>query len=329
MLRVLALLLALCGIAHSEESSPRESKDKATQGDNQYGGGPQQITVPANSATPTIINIQTGKHSGHERECAKPKDWKEWAAFAWCKVDSYWDAERTIAAFTVILAISTTLLWWATRKLYLAGERQMELIEQSSVAQSRDMQASVAAASEANRISAEALHASQRAWVTSESVADSDLTWDEKGCRLVIKTTIKNIGTAPAQDVDIQVKIYARPDNKPVGIDEALREPRSKAVGHLLFPSAELSPSRRLVLTREQIEASNRTDLVIHIAVIVRYHSNPAQKEGRTVRFYDVQQIPGEPEDEAVVALQPIKLDEDARQDSVWLTYHWMPSYAD
>lgn len=185
------------------------------------------------------------------------------------------------------------------------------------------------AAKESADTAREALHASHRAWVTSESIADSDLTWDEKGCRLVIKTTIKNIGTTPAQNVDIQAKIYARPNNKPVEMDEILQEPRSKAIGHLLFPNVDLSPSRRLVLTREEIAASSRSELVIHIAVIVRYHSIAGQKEGRTVRLYDVQQVPGEPEEEAIVTPVPIRLDESVRQDRVWLSYHFRPSYAD
>lgn len=37
------------------------------------------------------------------------------------------NGEGVIAAFTVILAISTILLWWSTRKLWDAGERQLEL----------------------------------------------------------------------------------------------------------------------------------------------------------------------------------------------------------
>jgi hypothetical protein len=124
MLRVLALLLALCCAAHSEESGPRESKDKAetAQGDNQHGDTPKQIIVPANTSSPTIINIIAGKHSSHERDCTQPKDWKQWPGFAWCKTDDWLDAERTIAIFTVVLAIATGFLWWATRRLVHGAE---------------------------------------------------------------------------------------------------------------------------------------------------------------------------------------------------------------
>jgi hypothetical protein len=100
---MLLFLLFLSIPAFSEESSPRESEHKAeaVQSNNQHGGASQQIMVPANRSTPTIISIHTGKHAGHESQCAKPKDWKEWPAFAWCKTDSWLDAERTIAIFTV------------------------------------------------------------------------------------------------------------------------------------------------------------------------------------------------------------------------------------
>src|SRR6266545_6551137 len=74
---------------------------------------------------------------------------------------------------------------------------------------SRDMQASIATAREANRISAEALHASQRAWLNEETVMDSDLVWSQNGCEFVIKTNVKNIGTVPAQDVIVDAKIIA------------------------------------------------------------------------------------------------------------------------
>ncbi|WMT79485.1 hypothetical protein [Bradyrhizobium sp. Ash2021] len=131
MLRILLLVFALCVAAHSEESRPRESEHKAeaAQADNHDSHGQQQITVPANSAAPTIINISDGKHAGEESQCAQPKDWKEWPSFAWCKADVWLDAERVIATFTVILGIATLKLWRSTDTLVrgadLNAERQL------------------------------------------------------------------------------------------------------------------------------------------------------------------------------------------------------------
>ena len=51
-----------------------------------------------------------------------------------------------IGGFTVVLALSTVALWLSTRKLWQAGERELKLLAETSEAQSRDMQASIAAA---------------------------------------------------------------------------------------------------------------------------------------------------------------------------------------
>jgi hypothetical protein len=122
MLRVLAVLLMLCGSAHSEEGGPREGKDKATQTNNQHSQAAQQSAAPTSLPAPPIINVYTAKHAGEESHCAKPKDWKEWPAFSWCKADAWLDAERIIAIFTVILAGSTIGLWISTRKLWLSAK---------------------------------------------------------------------------------------------------------------------------------------------------------------------------------------------------------------
>jgi hypothetical protein len=119
MLRALAILLVLCGTAHSEERSPRESESKTetTESNNRQGALAKQITLPANSAAPTIINVFSGKEPESESQCAHPKNWQEWGAFAWCRSVEWINAEKTIAIFTVILGFATGFLWWATRNL--------------------------------------------------------------------------------------------------------------------------------------------------------------------------------------------------------------------
>lgn len=119
MLRVLVLLLVLCGVALSKERDPGEFKGKPeiAQADNPSGDDSKQITVPADSKSPTVINIFTGKHFEDVGHCAQPKDWKEWGSFSICRFHEWLDAEKTIAIFTVILGIATGFLWWATRNL--------------------------------------------------------------------------------------------------------------------------------------------------------------------------------------------------------------------
>jgi hypothetical protein len=131
MLRILLVLLFLCGSAHSEERSPRESELKAetAQTHEQAGHPSQQITVPANNTAPTVINVFASKHADGKSECASPKDWKGWGSFTLCISLEWLDAEKTIAIFTVVLAFATFYLWRATRALVRdakeASQRQL------------------------------------------------------------------------------------------------------------------------------------------------------------------------------------------------------------
>jgi hypothetical protein len=247
------------------------------------------------------------------------------------------------ALFAGLVTLFTWRLWQATAglkdstdKLWRAGDRQMELIEASAAEQSRDMLASIAAAVEANRINSEGFDASQRAWVSAECVTASDFVWDKAGGHLTIETTVKNIGSAPAQDVNIQVKIYAMTKSRMEGrIAEVMNEPLSTAVGHLLFPNGDVAPNTKLTLTREQIDEfmsqsdsnnSLRKDVTINVAVIVRYLSTMDRREARTIKFYDLKMLPYE---EAEIAYPiPINIDQDVPQARLSLTHHWMPSYA-
>src|SRR5215467_7465324 len=72
-----------------------------------------------------------------------------------CK--TFW--ERTIgepvAFFTFGLAIATLLLGVSTVALWQAGEKQADLLRETSEIQSRDARATIAAAEAANRIAAE------------------------------------------------------------------------------------------------------------------------------------------------------------------------------
>ncbi|MCC8957364.1 hypothetical protein H8B02_29185 [Bradyrhizobium sp. Pear77] len=240
--------------------------------------------------------------------------------------------KSVVGGFTIVLAISTIGLWLATNSLYRAGERQLEFLRESSDAQSSEMQDSIAAAREANRISSEAMHISQRAWVSPEVSLDSDLVWDGNACRLVVKMVLKNVGVIPAQDVNVYVKAYARPNESPISIEEALLEPRSAAVGHFLFPHEDVAQSTRLVLTRNEISDCgnpNPNIVIIQIAVIVRYWATPDRKEARTAKLYRLIRFVDSDREEGVVLPRPIGMDENIAKDSLIITHHWMPSYAD
>jgi hypothetical protein len=261
------------------------------------------------------------------------------AQFLWIKIPQFLDVHNWLitALFAGLVTLFTWRLWQATNelrvstdKLWRAGESQMELIKANAAEQSRDMNASVAAAAEANRISSEGFHASQRAWVTEETVIDSDLVWNKQGCEFVIKTKVKNIGIAPAQEVVIDAKIVAAIRRRPeYNISDAMNELPSGTVGHLLFPSADFAPNKRLKLTREQIDkVAASKEVTINVIVIVRYLSTMDRKSARTIRFYDLKRIPVIGENEVSYPL-PISVNEDVPKGMLLLTHHWMPSYAD
>jgi hypothetical protein len=60
MLRILAVLLALCGAAHSEESGPRESerKTEATQSNNGHDGGYSADDRPVGNSMTAAISVR-------------------------------------------------------------------------------------------------------------------------------------------------------------------------------------------------------------------------------------------------------------------------------
>lgn len=100
---------------------------------------------------------------------------------------TYW-----LMCLTGILAGSTLLLWFETRRLARLAEKQSE-----------DMRESIAAVQTANDIARQALFADQRAWIAIEKVkwvGPSEFT--ENGAKFRFEITIQNLGPTPATDVN-------------------------------------------------------------------------------------------------------------------------------
>jgi hypothetical protein len=83
------------------------------------------------------------------------------------KTDRFLEAhdKSVVGGFTIVLAISTIGLWLATNKLWEAGERQLTLLAETSAEQSKDMQASIAAANRSARAAESALTELERPYV--------------------------------------------------------------------------------------------------------------------------------------------------------------------
>jgi hypothetical protein len=327
----LAFLAAFASDSRSQSQEPSPSGAEARQQEQAQPAGINKSPSTEQKSSPQqpiIVHVDPAKKTEAEAEEDR-RERKEKAYLDRRLVDLTAELSTYTGGLyfaTVLLAIATIVLCVATIGLVVMA-----------IIQSRDMKSAIATAAKANRISAEGLHASHRAWVSTECVATSDLVWDKTGCHLTVETTVKNIGIAPAQEVNIQVKIYAMTKSGMEGrIARAMKEPPSTAVGHLLFPNGDVGPNSKLTITREQIDEfmsqsdsnnSLRKDVTINVAVIARYLSTMDRKEARTIRFYDLKMLTDEKAEIAYPV--SINIDQDVPQARLSLTHHWMPSYAD
>jgi hypothetical protein len=124
--------------------------------------------------------------------------------------------KSVVGFFTIVLAISTIGLWLATNKLWVAGEKQFGLLSESSTSQSRDMQASIDIAREANQFALNGLISNQRPWVIIESASTGAYGTGKKLGVLAINDeriivgfslNLKNVGKGPAQNVSVDARL--------------------------------------------------------------------------------------------------------------------------
>jgi len=117
-----------------------------------------------------------------------------------------------VAAFTVILALSTIGLWLATNRLWEAGEKQIRV---------------AAAAAEAAKKSADASLMALRPWVSCEATIISDLTHRTNGdpC-ITIRFTLESKGHSPAMGVRLYHRFHLL-ERIPVMFEHSLHAARS------------------------------------------------------------------------------------------------------
>jgi hypothetical protein len=146
--------------------------------------------------------------------------------FDWIKRDD--NDKAVVAGFTIVLAISTIGLWLATNNLWEAGERQLELLAKTSAAQTRDMEASINAANEANQLNRQNASADRRPWLAITNI-DVHLMKPSSGGMLDItfSYSVENFGKTPATRV--------RPRYMPrdyIEFDEMLKVAEELDAGH-------------------------------------------------------------------------------------------------
>jgi hypothetical protein len=224
-----------------------------------------------------------------------------------------------IAWFSIVLARSTVRLWKTTRNA--AAEHASEIKE------------SIAAVSEANKISLSYLHAIQRPWITEESSPGSDLKWGPAGAEITINTRIKNLGISPARDISIDVRIYAMtPEHLPDDeMSKIIRKTENAPrVGLMLFPGCDWAENITVTLTRANIDrfldqfrtGTKRPYVVANVLVYIWYRSVLSDQSHRTIRIYGLKRLL----EQADHALQ---IDEDTEISKLRMSNLFLPTYAD
>ncbi|WP_454649276.1 hypothetical protein [Bradyrhizobium liaoningense] len=112
-----------------------------------------------------------------------------------CK--TFWERTTTdpVAFFTLVLAISTIGLWVATILLYRAGEKQSRHARRSAAIQTRDMQASIAAANRSAAAAERALTDLERPWLFAYGIRTVPI--NQLG-EWAVEFTVANFGKMPA-----------------------------------------------------------------------------------------------------------------------------------
>jgi len=160
------------------------------------------------------------------------------------------NGEAVTAAFTVVLAISTILLWRSTNGLYEAGERQIKLSRSVAAVQARNTRRQLAIAEAANERSHQIFVATQRPWVAVSFIEPVDSAdFDGGGMMLAYEITIKNGGQTPALNVNWSCSAWLRymggtPQEMQAQFSRDLIAGRplqaGNNIGHLLLPNTSL-----------------------------------------------------------------------------------------
>jgi hypothetical protein len=118
------------------------------------------------------------------------------------------NSEGIIASFTMILAISIIGLWLATNRLWAAGEKQFALLSETAAAQSRDMQASIAASATAVEIATQTYLAEHGTWLKVYPTIVGPIRFTGGKISMEITIEAENIGKNPAIGVHLGCRMF-------------------------------------------------------------------------------------------------------------------------
>lgn len=228
------------------------------------------------SLIPSYYEICEISEKTKEEHCAR----YQVAQFLGIKIPQFLDrmggvltalATLAIAAFTLTLKRSTDRLWDA-------GERQLKLAADTAAAQSRDMQASIKTAEEANRLNKETFIASQRPWLNVEASLVSDYTSDGESAAVQLQVHVTHVAGPPALNVVCNILTFP---NTEVGterdhyrrLSDMLKKMNTKNSGYgvMLFPQRTMEASKPSTLAtwyKKSIDIGNAKGAVLQLGAL-------------------------------------------------------------
>lgn len=214
--------------------------------------------------------------SGHDEEKYCPA-FHIGAALVFEKANAFLEAhdKSVVGGFTIVLAISTIGLWLATNKLWDAGERQLQLLTESSAEQAESTRASLAiaaASAKAAQRSGEHFAVAERAWIFIHTGGSEEASGTREnpfeGRRFYL--TVVNSGKTPA----VRANVYT--DHAIVEADDPIPHftPKpDKEVWEVSFPPGTSGRTKSRYVTRQDIEAINRQEKKMLLYARITYRT--------------------------------------------------------
>jgi hypothetical protein len=208
-------------------------------------------------------------HAPTEREKAECQEQAQKSGHKTEECKTLWERTTSdpVAFFTLWIAIFTAVLGGSTIALWLAGERQIELIRENSVRQAEQMQASIAAAKssvdQAKRaadVAERAMVLTDRPWIDINLEIAGPLKFGPELIEIRIKGTFTNVGKSPATYVHFTFGLCPDVAAASSKADEDTKWWRdipiaARGFGHVLFPGKDESFGMDVSITRDEFTA--------------------------------------------------------------------------
>jgi hypothetical protein len=218
----IGLVLVIGGLSWSQQTQPSQQSSSPHPATAEHKQGAKENSDPQ-AVTPPASQDVGDEEPADDEQSSAGKEWRE----SLIEHAPDW----SVAFFTFVLCVFTGLLWRSTNKLWLAGERQMDLIQTNAAQQSADMQASTKVAQDAVTAARETGIAQVRAYVsvTHVEVGFSPLPYvvvDGKGkapqmqYEMWVDLKVGNFGQTPARRIQTAWTISRYSDAKDVWAGE-------------------------------------------------------------------------------------------------------------